>query len=465
MSIKPSLSFKRTIFITIALVGIQFLSFGATITSRTGARTWNVATDWVGNVAPTVGDDVIIVSGATVSLTASPGVSFNTLTINGTGALVFSGNRTLTMTGALTLDGTSSIQGNSTTQIVNAGSFSVLSTATNTIIQNVRLNISGTTQIDGALTFNTGNTAIKSFASVTISNTGTWTNTANNVPVSISGDLIVSGSGVFNQGTGRVTFTGASSNLVACSSTIGFGGGITVNKGLSTANIIDIQGPITMLAGGLTLTNGTFKLSNVSSTIVPFTTDPGFGATARLWCNGGTMNSTVSINWTFSGTLQVSAGTVNVGIALDDYIFANNGTAGTINVSGGAINVTGRIRGGADWNYSMSGGVVTVGTVGNTAGFHVFNLSTAPSTFSMTSGTIIIVQPDGVLGYQNIATGGTFTGGTLQIGNASTPAASTIGINTTVPIYNLTVNSANATAQVQTQAITVSNNVTNYFLG
>jgi phage baseplate assembly protein gpV len=53
-----------------------------------------------------------------------------------------------------------------------------------------------------------------------------------------------------------------------------------------------------------------------------------------------------------------------------------------------------------------------------------------------------------------------FTGGTLQIGNASTAAAQTIGIISTNPVYNLQVNSANATAILQTIDLSVSNNVT-----
>ncbi|MBI4811147.1 MAG: hypothetical protein HY800_06875, partial [Ignavibacteriales bacterium] len=53
------------------------------------------------------------------------------------------------------------------------------------------------------------------------------------------------------------------------------------------------------------------------------------------------------------------------------------------------------------------------------------------------------------------------TGGTIQIGDASTPANQTIGIYSTVSIFNLDVNSTNSpTAILQTSPITVLNDLT-----
>ncbi len=261
----------------VLLVGIFFLlqvsSFGAITSTATGGA-WSAGGSWVGGVAPVGGDDVIIATTLGNSITLTTNQSCNTLVVN-TGAILNlnTNNRTLTVAGAvtvngtgiinfsntnttlsvgtnLTLNGTSTIQGAGTTRALNvAGSFSVPVLQTPTV-QNIALAVTSTTQIDGTLTFNTGNTAAKTFTgSLTISNTGTFTNTSQNVPISIGGDLIVSGSGTFSQGTGRVTFTGASSNLISCSNPIAFGGGITVNKGVSQANIIDAQGIITMVSG------------------------------------------------------------------------------------------------------------------------------------------------------------------------------------------------------------------------
>ncbi len=448
--------FNIRIALTIALVCIQLLSFGATITSTIAGGNWNAGATWVGGAVPAATDDVIIVNTATVNLTTNQ--SCNSLTLNGILNLN-TNTRTLTVAGAVTLNGTASIRGNSTSRIINAGSLSVAAAA-NAIIQNITLTVTGATQIDGTLTFNTGNSATKSFGNFTISSTGIFTNTANNVPITISGNMI--NNGTFSQGTGLVTFTGATSNTVTgTAASTAFGGGITINKGTSQTNILDVQCVITMLAGGLTLTNGTFELSNASSSITPFTSDPAFAATARLWCNGGTIlgsNTAVS----FSGQVQVTAGTLNIGTSANNYLLLNGGT---VLISGGVLNVAGELTdffGIFSGNFTMSNGTCNVNTVGSTFDYP-FDLSSGASQFSMTGGALVIQNTGTVVanaGYFNYAGTSTFSGGTLQVGNTSTNASSTIGIDTTNPIGNLTVNSANATAQVQTQAITVSNNVT-----
>jgi hypothetical protein len=94
-----------------------------------------------------------------------------------------------------------------------------------------------------------------------------------------------------------------------------------------------------------------------------------------------------------------------------------------------------------------------------------FQITGAGSQFNMTGGTLIIPREGGTgvqnLGFVNTGTsGGTVTAGTLQIGNGSTPAGQTMLINSTYAVGNLTVNSANATAQLLTNPLTVINNVT-----
>ena len=431
----------------------QIQGVGANRVINAGTLTAS-GTNIIQDVQINIGGLATVTGTLTFNTGSAASKAFGSMTVNnGTVNIAFN-NITLGIVGALTLSGTPTIQGASNTRIISAGSMTV-SGGGSAIIQQVQLNITGLVQVDGVLTFNTG-IATKTFGSLTIN--GTFTNTVFVNPITINGSMV--NNGTFSQGTGRVTFTGATSNTVTgTAATTAFGGGITINKGVSQANIIDVQCVITMVNGGLILTNGTFELTS-ASTIVPFTADPLFGASARLWCNGGTMNSTVSINWTFNGTLQVSAGTVNFGFAIDDRLFANNGSVGLIQVDGGALNVTGRIRGGSNYNYVQSNGVVTLGTLGST-GFYPFTMDNAGSQFTMTGGTMVIRRPQGTFGYKNISATGTFTGGTLQIGDGSTPAGQTIGIDTTVPIYNLTVNGFNSPiAQVQTQAITVSKDVT-----
>ncbi|MCX6296460.1 MAG: T9SS type A sorting domain-containing protein [Bacteroidetes bacterium] len=447
---------------------LSISSFSATYYSRISGN-WNSASTWstgscggtVAGAFPVAGDIVIICVGHNVSLTANQSVA--NLDLNGTGTLLMNtAGITLTVSGNLTMDNTSAINNSALGTITVGGTFNVLSGA-NCVLQNVNFSVTGTTTITGTLTQNNGNSGVKSFGNLTIA--GTWTNTASNVPISISGNMI--NNGTFNQGTGRVTFTGATSNTITGTSTSAFSG-ITVNKGASQANIIDVQSLITLTNGGLTLTNGTFELTS-ASTIVPFTSDPTptilIPPNARLWCNGGTINSTVSFNWTLSGTLQVSAGTINFGSVLGDRI-APQINAATVNISGGALNATGRISNGTQgWTYIMSGGILTLGTIGNNSGgYDVFNMDNATCSFTMTSGRIIIERSGGTvgqnLGYHNVGTvGGGFTGGTLQIGDASTPAGNIMRVETDIPIYNLEVSSANATALIVSPAAPVTTSV------
>jgi hypothetical protein len=372
------------------------------------------------------------------SVTIASFATYNNLIINTSGTISIGAN--ITINGDLT---------------VTSGTFSVGAFS---------LAVTGNTSVTSALTI-TSATGAKTFGNLTIN--GTLNNTAANVPFTVNGDF--QNNGTFNGGTGRVTFTGAADNTISgTAASTAFGGGITINKGVSNANVLDVLSVITLSSGGLTLTNGTLKLTS-ASTIVPFTADITASpylipSTAGLWCNGGTINTTTSMTWSVAGLLRISAGTLNQGSAVGNWLAPKAGA--NIVVEGGNFNVADRISQiGAIWTFTMTGGVMTLATVGNTtADRPPFNMDSAGSSFSMSGGTMIIESRGGSagqnLGYYNIATGGTgFTGGTLQIGNASTPAGQTIKIETTIPIYDLTINSANVTAQLQTNGITVTNNL------
>lgn len=262
-----------------------------------------------------------------------------------------------------------------------------------------------------------------------------------------------------------VTFTKNGNAAISGTGSVDFNK-INLIMGVSSSNILDVTSIITMTDGGLGLISGTFKLSS-TSTIVPFTTTANIPLTARLWNNGGIMNSTTSIDWSLAGTLQISAGIVNHGNSANDRIAPSVFGTGVVNISGGSLNCAGRISNGTNaWTYIMTGGTLTVGIVGNTnPGYDPFNMDNANAcSFSMSGGTIIISKPGGStgqnLGYHNTATLGTgFTGGTLQIGDAGTPASSTISIDTSIPVYNLTIASSTVTARLTTYNTTVSNDV------
>jgi len=458
-------------FLFVGMICLSVQSWSQPIMSTGAGGLWIAPTTWIGNTVPSPSDFVILNGPVSVPFGVSCGTliisSLGTLNMNTdgvtftTGSIFFNGgtlnfsntNTTVNVFGGVTMNG-GLIQGNGTTRTFNAGSLLVPSSQTATM-QNVVLSVTGSTQIDGTLIFNNGNSASKKFGGgLTISSTGTFTNTAQNVPISIGGNM--ANNGTFSQGTGMVTFTGATSNTITgTATTTAFDGGIDIDKGTSQSNILDVQCVITMPIGGLILNNGTFKLSS-ASTIVPFTIDPNFPSTAGLWCNGGTMTSTV--NWTFDGTVQVSAGTVTIGATADINLTPNSNSAGTLNVSGGVLNVAGRIGGSTDFNYIQSGGTVTLATVGCTS-LSPFNMNTS-SSFTMTGGTMIIESPNGNAGFTSYSATGAFTGGTLQLGDGATPASKTISVDCSFPVYNLNVNSANVTGGLTNQGLTVANDFT-----
>lgn len=126
--------------------------FATTITSTGTGGNWTTNATWSGNVAPVAGDDVIIASGATVSMDATS--TCLSLTINGTGILDFpTNNIDLNLTNNLTMNGNSQITGNSNTRHLNVGGN--LTVPVNQIgsIGGIRLNVTGTTNINGYFAF------------------------------------------------------------------------------------------------------------------------------------------------------------------------------------------------------------------------------------------------------------------------------------------------------------------------
>ncbi|MFB0903674.1 MAG: G8 domain-containing protein, partial [Nonlabens sp.] len=84
---------KKTAFVFF-LILMQTAVFGATITSTSTGGNWATSNTWVGGVVPTAADDVIIASGATV--TVDTNIAAKTITINSDGIIVVSGDRTVT---------------------------------------------------------------------------------------------------------------------------------------------------------------------------------------------------------------------------------------------------------------------------------------------------------------------------------------------------------------------------------
>lgn len=389
---------KNFYLLVLTIFGIVSTSFSQ-ITSTGIGGLWSDPLTWAGGVVPGATDDVIIADGTIVTIDQDVTIVNLTIGQGVSGILEYEqlNARTCSLTGDATInDGAifrSSINGTVTTHVL---------TTSGNIINN------------GSIDFSTnGNTA----------------------------------------GT-RIIFTGALNTSVTGTGIMTDVSAITVDKGTSAAAVVELnttnfsfQGA-TSTSGNvqsfLDLLNGTFKVSGT------FTMDNGLftgtGAyiipsTAGLWLN----NSNFTVNarggdLEVDGKLQVDAGILNIGTGAGNRLLYLDGSVITIN--GGEVNVASRMSAiaGFGLTYTQTGGVITVATVGNTSGTRAsFDVQDQGdnSSFIMSGGTIIIQNANtsgsGNRDFFNDATNINITGGTLQLGNASTPPTQTFYVSGSTP--------------------------------
>ena len=365
---------------------------------------------------------------------------------------------------------------------INNGSTVTLSTTSATTMVNVTVGQGAT----GVLTFDaaaartltiSGNVTVNAGAQFITQAAGTQTHI-----VSIAGNL--TNGGTFDMSRGgatfiaNVTFNGSVNQTVSGSGATTRFNNIIVNNSVP-ASIININtSNFTAAAGFLTLTSGIFELSGTfaafSNTLFS-TAAYTIPANAGLWINNPNVTVTAqNADATLSGLLRISQGTYNVGTVADNELLYATGS--TIDIQGGALNVTGGIQGtnvvaGGTTNtttYSQSAGIVTVAVVNvssdvTTGGksFGSFDIHAAGSSFTMSGGTIVLqnptnVQDDYVVG----ATLGSVTGGTLQVGSASTTINNPYAMTSTTPVFNLTIKgTVSPFAELLTSPLTVKGNV------
>lgn len=370
---------------------------------------WSIKGTWNTNTVPTSADNVTIADGHVVTINTNA-VCNNLIVGQGTSGVLIIGNnttgRTVTLSGSLTVSSGATFSVNG----VNDATHSII--LPSDIVNNGVINFSVTASRICNATFNK------------------------------NGNQTISGTG------GTTKF-----NL------------ITLNMGSSVNNTLDIQTPTFEAASNfLTLTNGTFKLSTSgASNITPFT-----GVKTLTQYNGLTLNSGLSTinvggNLTLSGKLNVDAGIFNIGSANNIDLIS---TGGVLSVTGGSLNIAGKYYSNSInnvSNFTLSGGEVAVPVFGSTTGTVApFDISGAGSVFNMSGGKLIIPR-SGVSnsGFVNTGTsGGSVTGGTLQIGSTASPASQTIQINTNFSIGSLLINSANVNASLLTNTLNVINGVT-----
>uniref|UniRef100_UPI004047E44F T9SS type A sorting domain-containing protein n=2 Tax=Roseivirga sp. TaxID=1964215 RepID=UPI004047E44F len=261
------------------------LCFSQTISNGTGGGDWNVGASWVGGVVPPTGADVIIATGDVITISGPiTNDDINSLALQGTGNLDFTGSETLIVATSITMSGTSSITGTANTHRIDAATFNIPSGTAS--IGGIRLTISGLTTVTGTLSF-TSTTGNKTFGDVTV--TGTWDNSIVTEVFTFTGNLVNNGTwnGCFDTIGCAYTMTSATATL----------------SGASTFNVTDF------------LVNAPATVTNNGSVVM---TDNITGTGSFI--NGATGTLTLSDNGTYSittltlntvGNSVIYAGSVN----------------------------------------------------------------------------------------------------------------------------------------------------------
>jgi uncharacterized repeat protein (TIGR01451 family) len=431
-ALTPSTSYFYRVFavsegaLSSALQGSQATGAPGSIASTAAGGNWSDPNTWVGNAVPGTFDNVTIADGATVTIDTAA-VAFSVTVGNGGTPATLQWDSAAARTLAV---------GTFVTVVAN-GSF--VTQGTGTVTTHV-VSIGTDLINNGTLDFSTnGNTA---------------------------------GAGITFTGAGNAIFAGAGATTDVRA--------ITINKG-AIANVLElapanftVRGVPTDVAGFLTLTSGTFKISgSFAVTNRVFTTATyTIPASAGLWVNNPnfvvapTASSTTT---SISGLLRLTQGIYNVGLSGADGM--GGGTGGQFVFDGGTLN-TPRFDPQNAVSVNISAGTLNVGVLANTrSGYGTFELYSTTSTFIMSGGTINLVQAaTGATPIDlNIRSGSsTVTGGVVNVGTAATSTNFNFRLRANVPnvVIDNTTNpkTATATAQVNLLGATTINSGTTFVI-
>lgn len=408
----------RKIFILLALaLSVSLISRSQVVSTTTGGN-WSDPATWVGASIPTPTDQVIIADGANVVIDVNATVLGLTVGQGSGGLLRFQA------IGSVTLTVSSDI-------LINPGA-------------TFRTSLTGT---------ETGHELVAGG------------NLINN------GILDFSNNG--NAATAAIRFTGAANAIMGGTGTVTDVDRITIDKGNSVGSVLELNPSVFTMQGSgntpalfegfLTIINGMFKIGGsftMSNGLFSGTGNYTIPPTGGLWM--ANPNYTVlGRNGTgyLEGTLIMDAGVLNVGNSTGNRLGYIDGTVVIIN--GGEINVASRFTATTTYgvSYTQTGGTITLNTVENPrdlyASFDIRPIDN--STFNMSGGKIVLqhanISGTGPRDYNMVASNMNITGGTLQIGNASTVGLDTFYIQGFAP--DIEINNASGP-----KVIKMLNNVT-----
>ena len=367
-----------------------------------------------------IGRDILIDTGATLTISGSTTVGGGDITATGT--LATSGTPTVT------IRGTGSISGAGTKTIYNL-TVGDATTATTTLSDT--LTVSNDASVGTGSTFNI-NADLTVTGSLTNTITGIINHTANSPVVTVSGTSIGGGSGAITfyrlqkAGAGTTTFSGSGTNTIndtldatAGTLTLSTDNVITVTRDVSASTSATLnQNTALTINGGNLLTTGTGVVNTTAGTgtvtINGSGGDIGGGGTVTIYnlVLGGTGTQTLASATTSSTDVSVPAGKT---LELNDQ---------NLNVNGG------------DFTTTTTGSITCSGCSAGTV--------TMSGTGSLGGGS-------GDITFYNLSTSGTGTttfsgsGTNSVLNNVSVGALTTLNINSTISI---TGNLTNATSGV-----------------
>jgi hypothetical protein len=394
--------------------------------------TWSTVCGGAGGSSIPVAGDVVVICSGTVTMDAVEACA--SLTINAGAALTFSGNNTLTVSGAIVVNGTlttvntggssatSVLQANGSVTVngggslINGGQFNMA--AGQSFILNGNAIYTHNPENNDATNETMFSNGVETFSATSTLNIQEWSSAAlplgdaTRVGVSDFGNITISAGLVWDQ-DGKFAPSRIKGTLTVTSGQINMDDGTGATTSLTTGDIV------TSGTGGIIFQQGASR--NLTLTTGNFTHN-GSGLASIMYLSYGTLN------WTVNGNMSVSK----------DFTGIQGGGA---NVASSTIQVNG--------NFSVSGGL-----------FDFNRQVTAPLSLTVTGTTTISGAPgwvrfvDGNSGTLNFTTNAfTISGGAANNLNLGTGA-------TTITVTNdLTVNGTSTTYCVNN-----STNVGNYTL-
>jgi fibronectin-binding autotransporter adhesin len=459
-------------------LSIAAMSYGAGASSGPSTINFNGGTLNVRNTLSMITQAATVVKSGGAILDVNSGQTFTIGTAltdgGGGGGLTKEGTGTLTLSGANTYTGTTTINAGTLTlsggnSIVNTGAVSVSSGAV--------LNLSSSETIG----------SIAGAGNVTLGS-NTLTTGGDNTSTTFSGDISGTGGGLTKSGSGTFTLSGA--NTYTGATTINAGtisisavGALGSTSGVSMGNATELTytGAAATLARNITVTAGSATVQNSGSglltlsgglskdgtTLVLKGGAQGIDVTGVI--SGASANSDLDVYGnvtltganTYTGSTTVNAGTLSIGnsmsigsIAGSGALVLGVGTTLTTN-SSSSTTYSGTISGAGSLTKNGSGTLTLSGT--NTySGGTTLNAGTLVIGNVAAAGTGNITQTDGT-SLLRFETTGTVTNG-LHAYNVGTTQTITIG--GAITAYNTTYDVADGTTMTLTGAITGSGGIT-----